>query len=704
MRATYRLQLQAGVLDLHDARDLLPYLDELGVSHLYLSPLWQAREGSTHGYDVVDPAKVSDALGGEEALRALAAAARERGMGLVLDVVPNHMATDDANRFWADPEQRRVFFDLDEASGRHRRFFDIDELAGVRQEDPEVFAATHAKVFELVREGVVDGIRIDHPDGLADPAGYLRALRDAGVERVWVEKILETAHGERLRSDWPVEGTVGYEFAADLGALLNDPAGEAAITELWHELTGDDRPFDVYAAEGKLEQASTTFTPEVERLRSVLAVDGDLEALASLPVYRTYVVPGTQGSDPTVPPEGMHRNPGGESGSRGSDPSVPPEDREAAAGLPEEVRSRLLLERDAPAEWVVRFQQTTGPVMAKGVEDTAFYRYLRFVALNEVGGDPGRWSIGVDEFHAGCAERAAHWPRNLLVATTHDTKRSGDVRARLLGLSAMAEQWCDAVRSWREVCAPLRTGDAPTPAEELLVYQTLVGAWPISDERLEEYLVKALREGKTTSNWIEPDERHERAVVRFAQGLRDHGPFRYGFDAVVKRAQEIGERLALAATLLRLTVPGVPDVYQGDELWALSLVDPDNRRPVDWDERRAALAALRKGAEPTRETAKLHLVHRALELRRRRPEAFAGDHEPVPAGDDVCAFLRGDDVLVAVAVRDAATGAGGWELPARAAGRWRDVLRPGEEIELPDGATLAGVLGPDGRALLERVG
>ncbi len=695
MRATYRLQLQPGVLDLHDALELLPYLDDLGVSHLYLSPLWQARAGSPHGYDVIDPAAVSRELGGEEALRTLGAAARRRGMGIVLDVVPNHMATDDANRFWADPELRRQFFDLDEASGRHRRFFDIDELAGVRQEDREVFAATHAKALELVRDGVVDGLRIDHPDGLADPAGYLRALRDHGVEHVWVEKILETAHGERLR-DWPVEGTVGYEFAADLGALLSDPAGEAPITALWEELSGDARPFGEWASEAKREQATTTFAPELARLRAVLEVEGDVDGLVALPVYRTYVVPArTEGTVPPVRTEGTVPPVRGE---------VAPEDREAAAGLPEEVRSRLLLERDAPAEWVVRFQQTSGPVMAKGVEDTAFYRYLRFVALNEVGGDPGRWSLPVADFHRANLERAQRFPRNLLVATTHDTKRSGDVRARLLALSAMADQWVEAVRSWREVCAPLRThDDAPTPEEELLVYQTLLGAWPISGERLEHYLVKALREGKRTSNWIEPDEEHEQRVVRFAQGLIDHGPFRYGFDAVLARASDIGERLALAATLLRLTVPGVPDVYQGDELWALSLVDPDNRRPVDWARRREALAALRDGAEPTHETAKLHLLWRALDLRRRRPEAFAGDYVPIAAGDDIVAFLRGGDVLVAVAVREEATGAAGWELPPAATGRWRDVLGSGGEVELPGGATLAGVLGPDGRALLERV-
>src|SRR4051794_13092068 len=236
----------------------------MGVSHLYLSPSFQARAGSMHGYDVVDPTRISDALGGEEGFRALAAAAREAGLGIVLDVVPNHMAADDANPYWSEPGRRERFFDVDPETGRHRRFFDIDHLAGVRQEDPEVFAETHRLALALVREGLVDGLRIDHPDGLADPAGYMKRLRDAGVAHVWVEKILDP--GEPLR-DWPVDGTVGYEFLNDAAALFVDPAGEAPLTELWQELSGDERPFGEWAAEAKLEQAHTTFAPDVDRLR-----------------------------------------------------------------------------------------------------------------------------------------------------------------------------------------------------------------------------------------------------------------------------------------------------------------------------------------------------------------------------------------------------------------------------------------------------
>jgi (1->4)-alpha-D-glucan 1-alpha-D-glucosylmutase len=680
-RATYRLQLGTD-LDFARARELVGYVAELGASHIYLSPSFQARPGSTHGYDVIDPGKVSDDLGGEEGLRALADTAHEHGMGLILDIVPNHMAADDGNRFWADPELREQFFDVDPETGRWRRFFDIDELAGVRIEDPEVFAAVSGLALRLVEEGVVDGLRVDHPDGLANPVEYLRRLRDGGAQHVWVEKILDP--GEDLRADWPVDGTVGYEFANDVAALFVDPAAEAPLTELYVSLTGDARPFGELAAEAKLEQATTTFTPEVQRLRRLWPEAPDLEAaLASLPIYRTYVEPDVGRVDAA--------------------------DREALAeaehhGLPAAIRRVVTLDDpSAPAEFVTRFQQTTPPVMAKGVEDTAFYRYVRLLALNEVGGDPSRFGIPVDTFHEGNLKRL---PNNLLVSSTHDTKRSGDVRARLCALTAIPDEWAGAVRSWFEVNEPLRDAKlgAPTAAEELLIYQTLVGAWPIEADRLEAYLEKALREAKLSSNWIEPDEQHEAAVKRFAVDLLDHGPFRYGFDAVAARVAELGARVALGQTLLKVTVPGLPDVYQGDELWAYSLVDPDNRRPVDWAARREALAALRDGAPPTGETVKLHLIAAALDLRRRRPEAFAtNNYVPVPAGDDVVAFLRGSDVLVAVAVRDGATGAGGWELPAAAAGRWRDVLG-GEEYELPDGATLGGVLGPDGRALLERVG
>jgi (1->4)-alpha-D-glucan 1-alpha-D-glucosylmutase len=678
-RCTYRLQLGPN-LNFEHARELVPYLKELGVSHVYLSPSFQARPGSTHGYDVIDPTKVSDALGGEEGLRALA----EAGLGVILDVVPNHMAGVDENRYWADPELRRKYFDLDEVTGRWRRFFDIDELAGVRQEDPEVFAETHELALRLVAEGVVDGLRVDHPDGLADPAGYLAWLRDGGVARVWVEKILEST--EELR-DWPVAGTVGYEFLNDAAALFVDPAGEAPLTALYGDLTGERRPFAELAAEAKLEQAKGSFAPEVERLRRVEDVPDLERSLASLPIYRTYI-------EPLQCVRTSRRIATESANTAGVDPA----DRAAIdvareRGMPEEVASRLLLDADAPAEFVTRFQQTTPAITAKGVEDTAFYRDVRLLALNEVGGDPSRFSLPVADFHARCAERARRFPQNLLITQTHDTKRSGDSRARIGALAGIAGEWRAEVERWFELAVPLRIevgeGDArraaPDPTEEYLIYQTVVGVWPASVERLEEYVRKALREAKRNTNWIEPNEEWEDAVVAFCRGLYAPGELHDAIDAFVERIAPLGERGAVGQLLLKLTTPGVPDVYQGDELWALSMVDPDNRRRVDFGARRDALAALDAGAAVDRSNIKLHLIRRALALRARRPDPFAGAYRPLEADGPLCAFTRGDDEVLAVAaIRE--DGSGGmsaspegapgatFRLPEGATGEWRDVL------------------------------
>ena len=466
------------------ARELVPYLRDLGISHLYLPPSFQARPGSAHGYDVIDPARFSDELGGEREFDALAAAVKRAGMGLILDVVPNHMAVDDANRYWADPALRSRFFDIDEATGRHRRFFDVDHLAAVRQEDEHVFEETHRLALRLAREGTVDGLRVDHPDGLADPAGYLRRLRDGGAQHVWVEKILDP--GEPLR-DWPVDGTVGYEFLNDVAALFVDPAGEAPLTDLWIDIAGDDRPFGEVALEAKLEQVRGPFAPEVDRLRreAPREVGGLERTLASLPVYRTYVEPWSGVVDDA--------------------------DREAirAAGLPESLERVLLLQDRGWDAFVTRFQQTTPAIMAKGVEDTAFYRYARLLALNDVGGDPGRFGITVEQFHAANRERARRFPANLLVTQTHDTKRSGDVRARIGALASMPDEWEAHVRRWFEACSPLRGPDA---VERYFIFQTLVGAWPIEPERLEAYVEKALREAKRNTSWVEPDD-----VVRGAR-------------------------------------------------------------------------------------------------------------------------------------------------------------------------------------------
>ncbi|MGZ4202148.1 MAG: malto-oligosyltrehalose synthase, partial [Thermoleophilaceae bacterium] len=564
-RAIYRLQL-AGEFGFAAARELVPYLADLGVSHLYLAPSFQARPGSTHGYDVVDPQRISDALGGEEEFLALAGVARAAGLGIVLDVVPNHMAADDANRYWADDQLRPKFFDIDPVTGRHRRFFDVDELAGVRQEDPDVFEATHRLALSLVRDGVLDGLRVDHPDGLADPAEYLERLRAGGAEHVWVEKIL--APGERLR-DWPVSGTVGYEFLNDVAALFLDPAAEEPLTDLWEQMSGDSRSFAEVAHEAKLQQAAGTFRPEVERLAGELGtgvpVDELGRALASLPVYRTYV----------EPEEGL----------------VDEQDRAAieASGMPAELARLLLLEETGPPAFVTRFQQTTPAIVAKGVEDTAFYRYCRLLSLNDVGGDPSRFGLDVERFHAANAERAERFPLNLLTTQTHDAKRSADVRARIGVLSWMADEWAEHVGRWMGVNDPLRAGGPPDRVEEYFLYQTLVGAWPIEAERIEAYMEKALREGKRTTDWVDRNEEWEAGVKRFARALYAHRPFLEDFEPFVARVAEAAERPALGQVALKLTAPGVPDIYQGDELPYRALVDPDNRRPVEWDRRRSLL-------------------------------------------------------------------------------------------------------------------
>jgi (1->4)-alpha-D-glucan 1-alpha-D-glucosylmutase len=617
VRATYRLQL-GPELGFREARELVPYLRDLGVSHLYLSPSLQARSGSTHGYDVVDPTRISEDLGGEEEFRALCAA----GLGVVLDIVPNHMATGDENPFWRDPLWRAKFFDLDWRTGMHRRFFDVGGLAGVRMEDPEVWEVTHAKVVGLVQEGLIDGVRVDHPDGLANPRRYLERLREAGIRHTWVEKILEP--GERLRPEWPVDGTTGYEFLNDVTALFVDPAGEEPLTRLYEDLTGELRPFGELAAQAKLEQARTTFEEEAGQLAAKLAFDADVEAaLAALHVYRTYVEP---------------------------DAGLVTDDDRAAiedAQLPEDLARILLLEERGHDAFVVRFQQTTPPVHAKGVEDTAFYRWNRFVALNEVGGDPGRFALSVEGFHEANLARP---PGGLLATTTHDTKRSGDVRARLACIAADPFGWAAIVRGridgWRD------------PNEAYLILQTVVGAWPLEMDRLGPYLEKALREAKVNTNWIDQEHEWEDGAKRFAAGLLEDAEL----GDYAERLADQGARVSLGMTLLKLTSPGVPDLYQGDDLPFLALVDPDNRRPVDWELRRRLLAS---GQPPV----KLELIRRGLALRERRPAAFASTYDPLEAGEDVCAFVRGGEVLVAVALRGDLSA---FQPPG---GSWSDVVR-----------------------------
>ncbi len=669
MRATYRLQLGPD-LDFAGARALVPYLRRLGVSHLYLSPSLQAREGSTHGYDVTDPRRISDALGGEEGFRALATA----GLGVVLDIVPNHMAASDENPFWIDPATRERFFDIDPRTGRHRRFFSIDELAGVRVEEREVFEVTQALPVRLVSEGLVDGLRIDHPDGLADPGGYLRQLEELGVEHIWVEKILQP--GEEL-PDWPVEGTTGYEFMADATGLFIDPAAEAELTALHATLTGERRDFADLATEAMRDEARTTFEPEVERLQELVDDPGMADAVAGLTVYRTYLEPEAEGADE-------------------QDLQVVGD-----AGLPDRVREALVDPSDPDEEaFAVRFQQTTGAIMAKGVEDTALYRYTRLVALNEVGSDPGEWGRTIDAVHTANVARALRFPLGLLATQTHDTKRSGDVRARIGAISWIPGEWRAAVARWWRLMAPSRSAHAPSPDEEYLIYQTLIGAWPLEAERLRDYMVKAMREAGTTTSWVEPDEAHEGAVLAFCDALVASEAFVADLERFLDRIVPLGEASALGQTLLKLTSPGVPDIYQGDELWDLALVNPDNRRPVNWELRSRLLEEVASADAPRRETAKMFLIHRALALRARRPEAFAGSYRPLDAGEAAFAYARGDGVIVVVPIR-ADTSSAVLGVPEELRGAWRDTLS-GAPVQLGSETMVNNLTGPLPLALLER--
>ncbi|HEX3511446.1 MAG TPA: malto-oligosyltrehalose synthase [Solirubrobacteraceae bacterium] len=663
--ATYRLQLGPD-LGFDEVRGLVPYLQRLGVSHLYLSPVLQARAGSTHGYDVVDPTRISEELGGESAFRRLAAA----GMPIILDIVPNHMGTGEQNRWWSDPQLRERWFDLDPAGG-YRRFFDIDDMAAIRQERDEVFETSHRKVLELYAEGLVSGLRVDHPDGLADPAGYLRRLADAGVERLWVEKILHP--GEPLR-EWPVSGTVGYEFLNDACALFVDPAAREPLTELLASVTGERRTFSEVALEAQLEQARVTFRAEVARLERLGPFDAAAlaHALAALPVYRTYVEPHS----------GL----------------VEEADRRAvhAAEIDPALARTLLLEEPAQdPELITRFQQTSPAIAAKGVEDTAFYRYLRLLALNEVGGDPERFGLSIEEFHAANAERAARFPQGLLVTQTHDTKRSGDSRARIAALSELPGEWAEHVTRWLAIGEQLDA--AMPPAVQYLVHQSLIGVWPVAAARLEAYLRKALRETKQQSSWADPDEGFEAAAVGFARALVESEEFLADFTPFAERVARIGERGALGALLLKLTCPGVPDIYQGDELWRLSFVDPDNRRAVDWDRRRATLRALLAEEGVRRATLKMNMIVRALALRRRLPDCFEGAYEPLDAGEGVCAFRRGEKVMAFVAVRPRAPA----RLREAPPGTWRDVLT-GATVEPQREPELDQLLADSGAALLAR--
>lgn len=715
--STYRLQMRGDCCTFDDAVNLLDYLDSLGISHLYLSPILTAVENSTHGYDVTDPTTVSAALGGPEGLRRLSAAARARGMGLIVDIVPNHLgvAHPEQNRWWWDvlthgrESPYASFFDIDWDldGGRimlpvlgsdadvadlvvdadvlrlgdlmlpiapdtgagtgaqvhdrqhyrlidwqrgvcgYRRFFSITSLAALRQEDRAVFDATHIEVKRWIDEGLVDGLRIDHPDGLADPAGYLTWLRELTGPTAWivVEKIL--AADESLDGSLPVHGTTGYDALREIGGLFVDPAGAPALTRLCR---GSDP-----GSEQQLKAAAVTDTlgSELGRLCRIISTrtptqDPQLPAAVTALVSRIGVYRCDYPALASILPVAL---------------------AETASAVPELAESLAVVVSAVctDADAMARFNQLCGAATAKSVEDCQFYRDARLVALNEVGGAPDLFGVSAAEFHQRAAARARLWPLAMTTLSTHDTKRGEDVRARIGVLSQVPVTWTDAIARWTALTPP------PDMATALFLFQNIFGVWPVSGEisaelrsRLHSYTEKAIREAATHTSWHQPDLVFETAVHGWLDAILD-GPVAAGLTELVARLDAEGRNDSLGQKLIQLTAPGVPDVYQGTELAEDSLVDPDNRRPIDFATLRTAL---QEATDP-----KLRVTGAALRLRRARPQTFlAGAYTPLlatgAAAAHVISFLRGVDVVVA---------AGRWPVALAETG-WADTALP-----LPDG-------------------
>ncbi|MDP1619274.1 malto-oligosyltrehalose synthase [Phenylobacterium sp.] len=787
--ATYRLQFHAG-FTFADGAGLAGYLRDMGVSHVYASPIAVARAGSTHGYDVVDPTAINPALGGEDGFRQMVAALKAEGLGVILDIVPNHLAVGGADNAWwldvlekgeasafaglfdidwrpRDPalqgkvlapflgapygealaggdirleagpdgslwatayghhrfpireaDRAEVFalgleaFDPAEDAGRARlhdllerqayrlawwqtagdeinwrRFFDITELAGVRVEVPEVFDRIHALPLRLYAEGLIDGLRIDHIDGLADPAGYLTRLRGelakrqserpkgsaAGPAYLVVEKIL--AEGEALSRDWACDGTTGYEFMDDVSALLHEPGSAAPLAALWREISRREGDYGDEEHAARREILTHGFAGQVEavvgafhdlardNLKTRDLTQGALrraitQLLTGFSAYRLY----GEGEALSQGEAGVLA--GAMEKARAA---IAPADRPALDQIETWLTGGGPGTPDARRRALQRFHQLSAPVAAKSAEDTAFYRYLRLISRNEVGSYPGRLASDADEFHAANPARAEAWPASMLTTATHDHKRGEDVRARLAVLSERPDLWAKAVRAWLDHAPP-----QIDPADAYQMHQTLVGALPLDLDlgdaaglkifgaRVAGWFTKALREGKLRSSWAVPDEAYEAACLAYLQQCLADPAYRAELSGLVEEIAPAGAIKSLAQALLRCASPGVPDTYQGTELWDFSLVDPDNRRPVDFALRQEMLrqsvpaelmADWRTGA------VKQFVIRRTLSLRKARPEIFArGEYNPLRIQgrrkDAVIAFARrtATDTVIAAAV------------------------------------------------------
>lgn len=836
-RATYRLQFSAG-LRFADGAALAPYLAALGVSHIYASPIFAARKGSTHGYDIVDYNRLNPLLGSDGDLRAMVQALHDHGLGLILDVVPNHMGVGGAdNRFWEsvlewgpdspyahwfdidwqapglegkvlfpflgepygtvlaegglalrlddagrlavwahdthrlpvcprdygmvlagaggplvadfaamadalpddprwpglharlaaegadlavfhDPARldaliarqhwRAVRFNLDADAINYRRFFTISDLAAVRVEIPEVFEETHAFVLSLLRQGVVDGLRIDHIDGLRDPRAYCLRLR-ASVDRpflLYVEKIL--GPGEDLPTDWQSDGTTGYEFANDVVTLLADPAGTAPLSTLYRTFTGRAETPEQVVRAGKLAVLSGPMRAETEALlgrfislagrvpewadlgRGAIR-EGLAQVIVALDIYRTY------GDAGGIAPEDRARLAAALTGARMQAPELDPAIWEMLFDvLTLDLAARQPALHADILEAVMRFQQLSGPVMAKGLEDRALYRFNRLIALNEVGAHPGRFTLTVADFHATQAARLRDAPRSMLGTATHDTKRGEDARMRIVAIASHTGLWQQKLTEWHRLLAdPAAPVDAN---EEYFFYQLLLGVWPddapdlpMLEARVTAAMLKSVREAGVNSRWIFGDAGYEDrigALVRRALGSR---AFVASFTGFLHHIRPEAEANSLIQAALKLTVPGVPDIYQGAEMWDRSLVDPDNRRPVDFRHRALLLPELTQGPVRTEgrpaSQVKLALVAALLRWRAEQPALFAqGSYEALgadgPAADGFLGFIRREGrarLLVAAALHPASHDAAAWaqtriNLPEGGAVEWRNLI------------------------------
>jgi (1->4)-alpha-D-glucan 1-alpha-D-glucosylmutase len=586
----------------------------------------------------------------------------------------------------------------------YRRFFDINTLVGVRTEDQRVFEDTHRLVVQWLQRGDLDGVRVDHPDGLRDPAQYFRRLREASPhtpdKKTWIvaEKILQP--GEQLPESWEIAGTTGYDFLNLAGGLFVDPHGEAPLNELYREFTGKSVDFPILAREKKNFVLREILGSDVNRLTALFLQiceehreqrdytrhelhEAIREIIAGFPVYRTYVCAGAgviSESDIRYISESVDA-------AKAARPDL-------EVRLFEFFRDVLLLRvrGSLESEFVMRFQQVTAAAMAKGVEDTAFYSFLRLVSLNEVGGDPGRFGSSPDDFHRACAETQKSKPLTMLATSTHDTKRSEDVRTRISLLSEIPTAWADAVRRWSAANSKYRSGETPDRKTEYLLYQTLIGTWPISQDRLLAYMKKAVREAKEHTSWLNPNALFEAALDDFVNAVMDDASFTTDLESFLVPLLPAARATSLSLTLLKLTAPGIPDIYQGTELWDLSLVDPDNRRPVDYRTRRRLLAELdrmcadRILARAEEGLPKLWVIRQALRARNSHPDSFGIDasYQPLwasgPKAAHVVAFARAAAVITVVPRLLASLEGWGSTLFEIPEGRWRNQFT-GELLE-----------------------